>query len=150
MMKNLGSVHRIAAITAFVLIASFFSASLMSELFAGQQTVVVVKQLIGDAVWILLLLMAVTGSTGTKLAPGVHSGHGPLGQKKQRMPIVAANGIIVLLPSALYLSHLAALGQFDRSFYWVQSIELTAGAVNLTLMGLNIRDARRFRKGGSV
>lgn len=60
------------------------------------------------------------------------------------MPINAANGLLILLPSAIYLQGRVAAGTFDSVFYTVQGIELLAGAVNITLMGLNIRDARRM------
>ncbi len=43
---------------------------------------------------------------------------------------------------------------FDTAFYAVQVIELLAGAINLTLMGLTIRDgramARRRKTGGTA
>jgi len=35
---------------------------------------------------------------------------------------------------------LAAAGEFNTAFYAVQALELVAGAANLTLMGMNIRD----------
>jgi hypothetical protein len=38
----------------------------------------------------------------------------------------------------------AAAGAFDTSFYLLQAIELLAGAVNLSLMALNIRDGLRM------
>ena len=38
----------------------------------------------------------------------------------------------------------AQAGQFDTSFYIVQVIELIAGAVNITLLGLNMRDGLRL------
>ena len=76
--------------------------------------------------------------TGNKMAPKVKDGF--IGSKKKRMPIVALNGLLVLLPAALYLNHLATAGQFDTWFYSIQAIELLAGGVNLSLMALNIRD----------
>ena len=42
--------------------------------------------------------------------------------------------------AAFYLESSAASGVFDAAFYAVQILELVAGATNLTLMGLNIRD----------
>ena len=56
------------------------------------------------------------------------------------MPLIAANGLLVLVPCAIVLNRWAAAGAFDVMFYTVQALELLAGAVNLTLMGLNIRD----------
>ncbi|MEF1338195.1 hypothetical protein REH81_15645, partial [Vibrio rotiferianus] len=56
------------------------------------------------------------------------------------------NGVLVLVPAAIYLQHLAAIGQFDTTFYIVQIVELIAGFTNLTLMTLNIRDAKAIKK----
>ncbi len=69
---------------------------------------------------------------------------GLVGAKKKRMPFVAANGLLVLLPAAIYLQHLASIESFDTTFYVIQAIELAAGFTNLTLMGLNIRDGLRM------
>jgi len=56
------------------------------------------------------------------------------------MPFIAANGLLILVPAALYLESKASSGTFDTGFYMVQGLELIAGAVNIVLMGLNIRD----------
>jgi hypothetical protein len=58
--------------------------------------------------------------------------------------VIGPNGVLVLIPCAFYLANLAAKGQFTTTFYAVQVIELLAGLVNLTLMGLNIRDGLRL------
>jgi len=60
--------------------------------------------------------------------------------KKKRMPFIAANGLLVLLPAAIFLNLWAAQGAFDSRFYLLQAVELLAGAINLLLMGLNMRD----------
>lgn len=60
------------------------------------------------------------------------------------MPIIAANGIVVLIPSALFLASKARTGDFDTTFYVVQMIELTVGAVNLALLVLSMRDGLRL------
>ena len=60
------------------------------------------------------------------------------------MIAVAANGILVLVPSALWLHHLASRGEWGSSFYAAQAVELAAGLTNLVLMGLNIRDGLRL------
>jgi len=57
---------------------------------------------------------------------------------------IAANGVLVMIPAALFLSSQAAAGRFDASFYAAQAVELLVGAVQLTLMGLNFRDGRRL------
>ena len=47
---------------------------------------------------------------------------------------------------AFFLNSRAAAGQFDSVFYIVQSIELIAGAANLTLLGLSMKDGFSIRK----
>jgi len=95
--------------------------------------------------------LAITGVSGFRMAGA--STDPRIVAKRRRMPIVAANGIRVLIPAALYLATLASRGDFGPLFYGVQAIELVAGAVNLTLMSLNIRDGlsltarRRVREG---
>jgi hypothetical protein len=61
------------------------------------------------------------------------------------MPFIAGNGILVLIPSALFLAAKAGSGAFDPTFYAVQSIELLAGAANIVLLGLNMRDGLRMK-----
>ena len=64
--------------------------------------------------------------------------------KKKRMPFIAANGLLVLVPCAIFLNRWAAAGSFDTTFYVVQTIELIAGPINLVLMALNVRDGLRM------
>ena len=82
--------------------------------------------------------LAITGVSGFRMAGA--SADPTIARKRRRMPVIAANGIFVLIPAALYLAMLASRGEFGPLFYGVQAIELIAGAVNLTLMSLNIRD----------
>ena len=57
------------------------------------------------------------------------------------MPILAANGILILIPAAVFLSFKAQSGAFDTIFYAVQAVELIAGAANIVL--LRPKHARR-------
>jgi hypothetical protein len=61
------------------------------------------------------------------------------------MPLIAANGVLVLIPSALFLAFKARAGEFDTSFYAVQALELAAGAANIALLGLNMRDGLKMK-----
>jgi hypothetical protein len=56
------------------------------------------------------------------------------------MPFIALNGLLVLVPCAVFLHARAVAGDFGGVFALVQGIELLAGAANLALMGLNLRD----------
>lgn len=71
--------------------------------------------------------------------------HGLFGAVKgRRMKAVAANGLLVLLPSAWSLASWANAGRFDGAFYALQGAELLAGAINVTLLVLNLRDGLRL------
>ena len=61
------------------------------------------------------------------------------------MPFIAANGVLILIPSALFLASKARAVEFDTAFYAVQALELAAGAANITLLGLNMRDGVRMK-----
>lgn len=139
------ALHRIAALAAALTIVTFWLSTIIAEAFLPVEAVIRVKTLIPWGFVILIPALALAGATGVKLARGRTAG--VLGQKRRRMPIMAANGIVVLIPSALFLAARAQAGTFDAAFYLVQSLELVAGAVNLTLIGLNIRDGRRLTAG---
>jgi len=59
---------------------------------------------------------------------------------RQNKPVIAATGLLVLMPCAIVLNQWTSAGSFDRRFYFVQVIELIAVAINLALMGLKTRD----------
>ena len=46
----------------------------------------------------------------------------------------------------LFLAWKAANGELDGSFYAIQGLELIAGAANITLLGLNMRDGLRLKE----
>lgn len=56
------------------------------------------------------------------------------------MKILALNGFLVMIPSALFLHHKASLGEFDNIFYSVQVLELAVGLLQLFLMSQNFRE----------
>ena len=145
MKKYLPIIHKTSALMAFALIASFFISSLYVDMFANQQVVMNVKNIIFYAIWLLIPLMAIAGISGAKMAPKATSG--PIGSKKKRMPFVALNGLFILLPAAYMLRSLALAGEFNSLFYLIQTIELLAGFINLTLMAMNIRDAMILKRG---
>ena len=129
---------------AFLFIASFWSSTVFSELFGSHETIAAVKQTIVYALFGLIACMATAGATGMKM--GGKSKHAAIVAKRRRMPFIAAIGVFILLPCAFFLNSRAAAGQFDSVFYIVQSIELIAGATNLTLLGLSMKDGFSIRK----
>lgn len=137
-------VHPAAGALAMAMIAGFWLSTAVSELFAGPATVTTVKTLIPYGFVVLIPALAATGLTGRGLAKRFR---GPIvAAKQKRMAVIAANGILVLVPSALFLSYKAQAGAFDTAFYAVQAVELVAGAVNLSLLALNMRDGLRLSR----
>jgi hypothetical protein len=133
------TIHLVAGLLAALTIATFFLSSVAVELLGAHEAVATVKALIVmPGLFILIPAIAATGGSGFAIAK---SRKGRLvDAKKRRMPFIAANGLLVLLPCAVVLDRWASAGAFDTTFYLVQGMELLAGAVNLTLMGMNIRD----------
>ncbi|WP_372573800.1 hypothetical protein [Ruegeria jejuensis] len=136
----LRAIHPIAGTVGFLTILIFWTSTIYSEVFGTYETVAMVKSMIVRGLLILVPAMALVGATGMSI--GKRRKDAPALAKKKRMPIIAANGLLVLVPAAFYLSAKANAGSFDAGFYIVQIIELCAGAINLTLMGLSIRDGR--------
>ena len=135
--------HRIAGMLALLCIATFFLSTLLSEAFGSHAVVAQIKSMIVmPGLFIMVPLMAAAGGSGMFLAK---ARRGRLVEaKKKRMPFIAANGLLVLVPCAIVLDRWAAAGAFDTTFYLVQAIEWIAGAVNLLLMGRNARDGLRM------
>lgn len=135
-------IHPIAGTIALLTILTFWLSTAVSELFAGQVTVTTVKTLIPWGFIILIPALIAAGGSGFQLGKKMRGRL--VATKKKRMPFIAANGIVILVPSALYLSFKAQAGAFDSGFYAVQALELIAGAANIVLLGLNMRDGLRM------
>lgn len=134
--------HKIFAIIAFVTIATFWVSTLIIELFFDYHTVAFLKSLIVfPGLFILIISIAITAITGNIITKKSKKEE-LIAVKKKRMPIIAINGILILIPCAIYLNILASSATFDSVFYSVQAIELLAGATNIILMFLNIRDSK--------
>lgn len=138
-------IHRIAAITATLCIITFFASTVVAELFGSHELVAQIKSMIVfPGIFILIPAIAITGATGFMLSKDRKGKI--VANKKKRMPFVAMNGMLILLPSAILLDKWASAGSFDTTFYILQSIELLAGAINITLMILNARDGRKLTR----
>lgn len=138
----LSRVHAIAGTMAMVIIASFWSSTLVSELFLDYAAVASVKQTIVYGFFLLVPCMAATGGTGFKLSKTRIGA--VVGQKRKRMAIIGANGLLLMIPLALFLNGKAMAEEFDTAFNAAQLVELTIGAVQLTFIGLNFRDGLRL------
>jgi CDGSH-type Zn-finger protein/ferredoxin len=135
-------IHAIAGGIGFLLILLFWTSTVFSELFTSHETIATVKAMILKGMFILIPAMIIAGGSGTFM--GRKRTDAPAVAKKKRMPIIAANGLLIMLPSAWFLAGKSAAGEFDTLFYIIQAVELTGGALNLTLMGLNIRDGLKM------
>ena len=135
-------IHAIAGLTGLVTILTFWTSTVASELLGAPETIAAVKAMILWGMLILIPAMITVAGSGRSLARGRRD---PAVQAKaRRMPFIALNGLLILLPSALYLSGKAGSGDFDAWFYGVQALELMAGATNIVLMSLNARDGLRL------
>lgn len=136
------AIHPVAGAVALAIISLFWLSTLVSELMLGDDMVVLVKTTIPYGFLVLIPAMAAAGGSGFRLARGRTGGL--VGTKALRMKLIAANGLLILVPSALFLAARAATGSFDTAFYLVQILELAAGALNITLLALNMRDGLKM------
>jgi hypothetical protein len=136
------TIHPTAGALAILTIAAFWLSTALTELFASAAAVIAVKTAIPWGFLLLIPALMAAGGSGFALAKGRRAG--PVSAKLKRMPLIAANGILVLIPSALFLASKASAAEFDTGFYAVQALELAAGAVNIALLGLNMRDGLRL------
>jgi len=135
-------IHAGAGAIAMLCTLSFWTSTAISELFLATEAIVAVKQAILQGMWILIPAMAITGGSGFSLA-SARSGR-LVAAKKKLMPIIALNGLLIMVPSAFFLAHKATAGEFDTVFYAVEALELSMGCVQVVLMGLNFRDGLKL------
>lgn len=136
-------VHPVAGALALLIITTFWLSTALAELFGSPEVVVAVKTAIPWGFLLLIPTLVAAGGSGFALSKGQRAGL--VGAKLKRMPLIAANGILVLVPSALFLASKARIVEFNISFYAVQALELMAGAANITLLGLNMRDGLKLK-----
>ncbi|MCQ0989655.1 hypothetical protein [Jiella marina] len=137
-------IHPVAGGLALSLIALFWLSTVAVELSGSQDAVAAVKQAIPYGFILLVPAMLAVGASGASL--GSKRQGDLVRAKKRRMPIIAANGLLILIPSALFLAAKAARGEFDTVFIFVQALELVAGGVNIALMALKMRDGLRLTR----
>ena len=117
-LKMINKIHPVAAVIATLCIATFFTSTILVELFGSHESIATVKDLIVmPGLFILVPAIAATGGTGFVLAK---NRKGRLVENKlKRMPLIGANGLLVLLPAAIVLDQWAASGSFDSKFYLI-------------------------------
>jgi len=131
-------IHPIAGVITLLCITTFWLSTVGSELSGSTAAILAVKTSVPWGFLVLIPALAAAGGSGFSLANGGRGGL--IGTKLKRMPFIAANGLLILIPAAFYLASKARAGEFDTGFYLVQALELMAGATNVTLLGLNMRD----------
>lgn len=136
--------HAFAGAFAFAIILTFWLATVTVEAFGTAADVAAVKSAILWGLGLLVPALMLTGLTGHRLAG--RRTQPLIAAKRRRMQLAAGNGLAVLVPAAVFLAWQARAGHFDAAFYTVQAVELAAGALNLTLLGLNGRDGWRLRR----
>jgi hypothetical protein len=134
----LAAIHLATSMSALLLLATFWLSTAYAELVLDAAGVAAVKRAIVGGIALLVPALIVTGATGRLLA-GPRA-VGLAAKKLARTKLAAANGVLVLVPSALALAHLAETAPLGALFYGIQALELAAGAVNLVLFGRNARD----------
>jgi hypothetical protein len=121
-------IHPVAGGLAILTIATFWLSTTFAELLGSHAVVATVKTAIPWGFLVLIPALAATGGSGVSISKGTT---GLVGKKRKRMLLIAANGLLILVPSALFLSH--------------KVIELVAGATNITLLSLNFRDGLKMK-----
>lgn len=134
--------HAAAGALAFATILTFWTTTIWAEALGTVDQLIAVKQAIVRGLWILVPSLAAAGISGRLLTRNPRL---PLiGAKMRRMQIAAGLGIGILIPAAILLARWSAAGNFGTGFIAVQTLELAAGATNITLLALNVRDGLRL------
>ena len=137
------ALHAASGAVALLTITVFWTSALAADLALGPVELVAVRTAILYALPLLVLALAVTGGSGAHLAGRSKA---PLVRaKRRRMALAATNGLLVLVPCAVFLGWRARSGDLGAPFAVVQGVELVAGAVNIVLLGLNMRGGLGMR-----
>ncbi len=138
------ALHAGAGAIAWLTILAFWTGTVAVELLGTPSAIATVKTAILWGLALLIPALATTGLSGHRLAAG-RTDRWSL-TKVRRLQFAALNGVLILVPAAVFLAWKAQAGALDATFYAVQAVELVAGAANLTLLGLNARDGWRRRR----
>ena len=93
---TLSRVHASAALVATLIIALFFSSTVVVEATGDHRAIAWVKtRIVAPGLFVLVPALALTGGSGFMLSRGWRS---PLiARKERRMPVIAANGLLILV-----------------------------------------------------
>ncbi len=140
--------HRAMGVFALLIISSFFFSTIVVEMTGTAEQIATVKRFIVYGLVLLIPAMGMTARSGLSMAKNRVNAH--IAKKMHRMRLIGMNGLLVLVPCALILNYFAANHEFGPLFVTIQMFELIAGAVNISLMCLMIRDGLRSSRGNFV
>ncbi len=144
----LPKLHAAVGALALLIIAGFWTATVTTILIGDKYLIAMTKLTIAWGLLALIPALMLTGLSGHRLAQKMR---GPvIAAKQARMKWAAILGIIVLVPSALILLPLAMQGQGGAIYWALQIVELLAGATNITLLSLNMREGLRLSRRRAV
>ena len=129
-------VHLAAAVAAVVVIVTFLVSSAVTELIGTAGTVHALRHGIVLGLPLLIACLATAALTGRRL--GGRSRAPVVRRKRRRMQVIAATGLVVLVPCAVLLNYQAMPA--------LEITELAAGGLNLALLVLNFRDGRALAR----
>ena len=129
-------VHLAAAVGAVAVVVTFLVSSAVTELIGTAGTVHALRQGIVLGLPLLIACLATVALTGRRL--GGKSRAPVVRRKRRRMQLIAAVGLVVLVPCAVVLNYQAIPA--------LEITELAAGGLNLALLVLNFRDGRALAR----
>ena len=129
-------VHRGAAVGAIAVIVLFALSSAATELIGTQAEARIMRHGIMLGLPLLIGCLATVALTGRRL--GERSRAPVVRRKRHRMRVIAAIGLVVLVPCAVVLNY--------RAMGVLEITEFVAGGLNLALLVLNFRDGRALAR----
>ncbi|MBK7057593.1 MAG: hypothetical protein KBF99_07955 [Leptospiraceae bacterium] len=143
---KISQLHKLGGILAILIILFFQVLTISSEFSGDFNRIITAKQIIAWLIPFLVITLIGTGISGRKLAG--KSTNILIIRKQSRMKFIAANGILILLPSAYILLYLSKIQPVTNLFWILQTLEISSGLINLTLLILNAKDgiARRLER----
>ena len=138
------TLHPVAGTLALAIILAFWLSTALTEISGSSEAIRTVKLAIPWGFLVLAPALAVTGFSGFRM--GAKWKHPLVAAKKKRMPLIALNGLLILVPCALVLRHFALSNDYGGVFYAVQALELCAGALNITLLAKSFRNGLQLKR----
>ncbi|MCV2882184.1 hypothetical protein [Actibacterium sp. XHP0104] len=136
--------HPIAGVIGLLTIMTFWGATVATKIWGNPEATLWVKQAIPWGFLLLVPALIFAALSGRHLSRGWR---GRMIERKRRlMPLIAANGVLVLMPLAFYLAAKAGQGAFDPWYHRAQWAELLAGAVNIALLITMARTGRKISR----